>query len=128
MKINDLRSHVLLIWILGAIACYIILAIAAAVHYAGLTFADIVAPARNLFTAVGPTLIALIGTYFSGDMKRVNVQAGQRRVLLLLSYMYVAVLIVITVAMLFLDGVGLDQDAIEQQPAVNHYLMLTYVQ
>lgn len=128
MKIDDLRSHVLVSWIVGVVVCCATFIVAAATHYAGLTFPDIGAPVRHLFAAVGPTLIALVGTYFSGDLNAVTLKAGQRRVLFLLSYAYVVSFTFITFAMLFIDGFGLDQDATDHHAAVDHYLLLTYVQ
>ena len=126
MKIDDLRAHILLSWIGGLVACYLTLIAAAARRYAGLTFAQIDAPARHLSAAVVPTLLVLIGTYFSEDLKTVRLKAGQRRVLLVLSYLYVLSFMFITGAMLWMPGFGLDQDATEQHPAVNRYLILTY--
>ena len=128
MKTDDLRVHLLVSWIVGVGVCYALLAGAAASHYAGLTFADIHVPARNLYHAVGPTLGALVGTYFSRDLDTVTLKRGQRLVLLLLSYLYVVLCVLITLAMLLVDDFGLDQDATERHPAINHYSILIYLQ
>ena len=139
MRADDLRAHVLISWMIGVSVCYCTFVIAAAnpTLSRGVTFSHIGAPARHLAAAVGPTLLALVGTYFSGDIKTVTLKAGQRRVLLLLSYAYVASFTFITLAMLFVVGFGLDHDETRVStvscvnlviPAVNHYLILTYVQ
>jgi len=126
-ELDDTRSHILVSWIAGAVLCYSIFAIVGAVHYKGLTFADLALPARHLFAVVGPTLGALAGLYFSGNMKTSTLTAGQRRVLLLLSYVYVVCFMLVSAGQ-FVPAFGLDQEATLEHAAIDHYVMLTYVQ
>jgi hypothetical protein len=126
MEIDNIRSHILLSWIAGWVFCYGMFAIVVVVQYAGLTFSDLALPARHLFGVVGPTLGALIGFYFSGDVKTVTLTAGQRRVLLVLSYVYVVSFMLVTAGQ-FAPG-GLDQEATSKHAAIDHYVILMYMQ
>jgi hypothetical protein len=125
--IDDIRSHILVSWIAAGVLCYGIFAIAGAVHYKGVTFADLALPARHLFAVVGPTLGALTGLYFSGNTKTLALTAGQRRVLLVLSYVYLVSFILVSAGQ-FATGFGLDQEATSEHQAIDHYVLLTYVQ
>jgi len=127
-EIDDIRSHILVSWIAAFVLCYGMFSIVGTVHYKGLTFVDLALPARHLFAVVGPTLGALTGLYFSGNTKTVALTTGQRRVLLVLSYVYLISFILVSAGQ-FIPGFGLDQEATsEHKAAIDHYAILTYVQ
>jgi hypothetical protein len=129
MTIDRLRLHVLCTWVAGVGICYAALAIAVLDKGRfGLTFANITVPASHLWDAVAPTLVAMIGTYFSKQRRDVSLTAGQRTVALLLSYAYIVSFILLTLAMLFILDFKLDQDATKDTPAVNHYSILSHLQ
>jgi hypothetical protein len=128
MSIDTLRAHVLTVWIGALLLSCGMFAGAAAAHYAGLTFQDVKTPVRDLFAAVAPGLIALLGVYFGADLESVRLTRGQRRIVLVLTYIYVVSFVSISAAMLFVDGFGLNQDAAPPHSAVNHYVMMTHLQ
>ena len=129
MKTDDLRFYVLSTWIAGIVGCMAMFVIALVKHQANVALGDLAAPARHLATAVAPTLGALIVNYYSADLKAVSLTPGQRRLLLLLSCVYVLGFATITYLTLFVEAFGIDQDATDRPPGVNHYsILITYVQ
>jgi len=128
MSTDDLRAHVLISWFCGIGSCYAILGTAVITGYKGLAFADVEATSRDLLVAVAPMLVALCGVYFSADLKPVRLTAGQRRVLLLISYAYVFAFMLVTAAMVIVKSFKLNHDAVDGYPAMDHYQILRYVQ
>lgn len=127
MSLDALRAYVLKLWIGGIALSCTMFSIAAASNYAGLTFHDVKTPVRDLFAAVAPSLIALLVAYFA-DVKTIKLTSGQRQMVHLLTYVYVGGFTLVSAAMLFVPGFGLNQDAAPPHPAINHYLLMTHLQ
>jgi len=66
--------------------------------------------ARDLLAVLGPTMLLLLASYFSGKHPRVSVTRGQRVVALMLTGAYLAAAIGITAAELYAPGVLLHLD------------------
>lgn len=128
MGLDSTRAQVLTIWIGALIVSVGTFVVAAATRYAGLTFENIGVPIRDLFAAVSPSLVVLVGAYYVADKQPVRLTKGQRAVALGVTIAYAGTLIFISAAMLFLDGFGLNQDAAPPHPAINHYVVLTQLQ
>src|ERR1041384_817629 len=129
MKTDDLRLYVLSTWIAGVVACGVMFLTVLVNHHAALTPALLAVPALHLTQAVTPTLGALLVSFYSADLKAVRLTRGQRRLLLVLSSVYVIWFTTITYLSLYVDVFGIDKNATDKHPAVNNFsFLITYVQ
>ena len=112
MTLDRLRAHVILSWLSCALLCTVSILAAGLKGVQGLTWAELGPTARNLSTAIAPSMLTMVGQYFVDQRREVQLTPGQRSVVLALSYAYLVAVLGITLITIYAPGVPIDQGGV----------------
>jgi hypothetical protein len=85
--VERLRTHLILAWLITAIVCFVGVGVVRVTNARGA--GDELGPVtKALASAVSPTLLALVSSYFVVKPQQLRVTRGQRMTALIISYTY----------------------------------------